>query len=218
MADADSRAGKRYAGEAITEYADRVHADHDAGLSRAFDAPSANGMPAIQIGMSEGKFLEVLVRLGNVRRAVEVGTLAGYSAIRIARALPEGGKLWSVEHDERHAHIARDNIAAAGLEGKAEVVIGAAVDRLPTLVAHGPFDLVFLDADKESYDVYGRWAAANLRPGGLLVADNAYLFGNLLEDESSARAMRAFHEETARVFQSVCVPTPDGMVVGVAPG
>jgi len=197
------------------DYVTRVHAGHDAGLQRAFDAPAAFGMPAIQLGASEARLLELLVKLTGARRIVEIGTLAGYSALRMARAMPEGGRLWTLESEPAHAEVARANIEAAGLSHCVEVLIGPALVTLDRLVEHGPFDLVFLDADKAGYASYGRWAHAHLRPGGLLVADNAYLFGRLLADEPTAHEVRVFHEETALRFDSVCVPTPDGLVVGI---
>jgi predicted O-methyltransferase YrrM len=86
---------------------------------------------------------------------------------------------------------------------------------LPTLAKHGPVDVVFIDADKEGYAYYGRWALDNLRPGGLVIGDNAYLFGNLLEDTARGKAMREFHELVAAACESVCIPTPDGLVVGI---
>lgn len=215
MADCESRSGHGYGDAAIVDYVNRVHASHDAGLQRAFDAPGAQAMPAIQLGASEGRLLELLVRLAGARRIVEIGTLAGYSAIRMARAMPDGGCLWTLESEPRHVEIARANVAAAGLSDRIEVIEGPALAMLEGLEGRGPFDLVFLDADKAGYAAYGRWAHAHLRPGGLLIADNAYLFGRLLADEPTAREVRAFHEETALAFDSVCVPTPDGMVVGI---
>jgi caffeoyl-CoA O-methyltransferase len=215
MADKDSRAGTRYADEAILAYVHRVHAPHDTGLEAAFTSPDRDQMPAIQVGPSEGRLLEILLRLVGARRVVEVGTLAGYSAIRCARALGEGGRLWTIEIDPGRAEVARRNVDAAGLSHRIEVVVGAAVEALPSLDRHGPFDAVFIDADKAHYDGYGRWAARHLRPGGLLLGDNAYLFGRLLEDSPNAAAMRRFHEEAAREFDSVCIPTPDGLLLGV---
>jgi caffeoyl-CoA O-methyltransferase len=215
MADAASRAGRTYVDPAILEYVTGVHAAHDPALARAFDAPARHGMPAIQLAPSEGKLLELLVKLVGARRIVEIGTLAGYSAIRLARAMPPGGKLWTLESEAMHAEVARANIAAAGLADRVEVVVGPALATLDTLAVHSPFDLVFLDADKAGYASYGRWAHAHLRSGGLLVADNAFLFGELLEDTPTAREVRAFHEATAATFDSVCVTTPDGLVVGI---
>lgn len=213
MADHNSRAGKRYDSTEIIEYVNRVHASHDSALAQAFTVPE--GIPAIQVGPSEGRLLHLLMRIAGAKKIVEVGTLVGYSAIQMARALPAGGKLWSVEFDPKHAAVARGNIAAAGLADRVEVHVGAGVDVLPTLVGHGPFDVVFIDADKQNYDKYGAWAAANLRQGGLVIGDNAYLFGELTGDSDRARAMRGFHEGVAAAFDSVCIPTPDGLVVGI---
>ncbi|HTM22739.1 MAG TPA: O-methyltransferase [Kofleriaceae bacterium] len=215
MADTDSRKGLRYSSEEVVAWVDRVHAGHDPALDAAFQAPARHDMPAIMVGASEGKLLELLVRLVGARKIVEVGTLAGYSAIRLARGMGAGGKLWTIEYDPRHAEVAREAIATAGVADRVEVLVGAGVDVLPTLDRHGPFDLVFLDADKQSYDKYAEWALVHLRPGGLIVGDNAYFFGKLMEDSDGGRAMRRFHERVAAGCDSVCVPTPDGLVVGI---
>lgn len=216
MADSNSRKGSGgYCTPAILDFVERVHAKHDAALERAYRAPEARGIPAIQLAPSEGKLLELLTRMIGATRAVEVGTLAGYSALRIARGLAPNGTLHTIEVDPQHARIASDNLVAAGLRERVEIHIGPGAQILPKLVAHGPFDLVFLDADKEGYPEYGAWAAANLRKGGLLIADNAYYFGALLDDDRSAEAMRRFHEAVPLSFDSVCTPTPDGMVIGI---
>jgi caffeoyl-CoA O-methyltransferase len=172
-------------------------------------------MPAINVGPSEGKTLQILLRLIGAKKVVEIGTLAGYSAIWMARALPDGGHLWTVEYDPRYAAIAAQNLQAAGLGPSASVVTGTALEVLPLLETHAPFDAVFVDADKANYDHYGRWAKKNLRSGGLLIGDNVYLFGHLLDGSPEAAAMRRFHEEAREHFDTVCVPTPDGMLVGV---
>lgn len=213
MADQVSRSGKTYTTEAIVEFANSTHVPHDAALARAFAVPE--GIPSIQVGPSDGKLIHVLLRLANAKKVVEVGTLVGYSAIAMARALPADGHVWTIEFEPKHAEVARANIAAAGLAAKITVIVGAGKAILPTLEKHGPFDAVFLDADKAGYDDYGAWAIANLRRGGLVLGDNAYLFGELLDDTDTARAMRAFHQRVARDCDSVCVPTPDGLVVGI---
>jgi caffeoyl-CoA O-methyltransferase len=213
MADKDSRAGKRYDSLQVIDYVNRVHAGHDNALAQAFSVPE--GIPAIQVGPSEGRLLYLLMKLVSAKKVVEVGTLVGYSAIHLARALPAGGKLWSVEYEAKHAAVARANLAAANLADRVEVVVGAGVDVLPTLVGHGPFDAVFIDADKQSYGAYGKWAVTNLRTGGLVLGDNAYLFGELLEETDRGKSMRAFHEHVAATCDSVCLPTPDGLVVGI---
>jgi caffeoyl-CoA O-methyltransferase len=213
MADPVSRAGGRYAQPPILEYVNRVHVPHDAGLARAFAVPE--GIPAIQVGPSDGKLIVLLLQLARATKVVEVGTLVGYSAIHMARALGPRGHLWSVEFEPRHAEVARANLAAAGVADRVTVVVGAGREMLPTLEVHAPFDAVFIDADKDNYDHYGRWALDHLRPGGLVIGDNAYLFGELLEDSDRGRAMRRFHELVAAGCDSVCAPTPDGLVIGI---
>ena len=214
MADSASRTGEqRYTTPELLDYVNTVHARHDAALAQAFTIPA--GIPAIMVGPSEGKLLGLLLRMIGANKVVEVGTLVGYSAIHMARALPADGHLHSVEFAPKHAEVARANIAAAGLTARITVHVGAGRDVLPTLDREGPFDVVFIDADKENYDHYGRWAIANLRAGGLVVGDNAYLFGKLLEQTDRGRAMRTFHELVAAACDSVCVPTPDGLVIGI---
>jgi caffeoyl-CoA O-methyltransferase len=215
MADQSSRAGERYADAQILEYAARTHHPEDRALARAFEAPARHGMPEIQLGPAEGRLLELLLRLSNARKVVEIGTLAGYSALWMARALPADGHLWTIESDPKHAGVAAEVVAEAGVGHRVTIIRDDAVDVLPKLRDSGPFCAVFLDADKAKYDVYGRWATANLRPGGLLIGDNAYLFGRLLEESEEASAMRRFHEEMALNYRSVCVPTPDGLAVGL---
>ena len=215
MADEDSRAGARYATAQILDYAARTHHPDDGTLRRAFEAPSRHGMPEIQLGPAEGRLLELLLRLSGARNVVEIGTLAGYSALWMARALPPGGHLWTIEADPKHAGVAAEVIGEAGLGDRVTLIKGDAAEVLPKLSDSGPFCAVFLDADKGRYDLYGRWATANLRPGGLLIGDNAYLFGRLLDDSPEAGAMRRFHEEMALHYTSVCVPTPDGLAVGL---
>lgn len=214
MADAASRLGRSYATPAILEYLASLHATMDLALARAFEAPAVHGIPAIQVGPHEGSLLGWLTRMAGARRAVEVGTLAGFSTIHIARALSAAGVLYTCEIDPTHAAIASANLAVAGLSERAHVLLGDALDSLRALEREGPFDLVFLDADKGRYDVYAAWAAANLRLGGLLVADNVFFFGRLLSDEPDAQAMRRFHVLAASRFDSVVVPTPDGMLLG----
>jgi caffeoyl-CoA O-methyltransferase len=215
MADKDSRAGARYADADILDYVNRIHGPHDEALEHAFRAPERGDIPAIQVGPGEGRLLELLLRMIGARRVVEVGTLAGYSAIRCARALGPDGRLWTIEMMPKHAEVARSNIERAGLSDRVEVLVGEAATVLPTIEKHGPFDAVFVDADKEGYAGYGSWAARHLRAGGLLLGDNAFLFGGLLGDTPAAVAMRRFHEEAAAAFESVCIPTPDGLLLGI---
>ncbi len=218
MADPDSRAGMAYITPEILELVQKIHAPHDVYLQRAYDAPAMEGMPAIQVGPSEGKLLGLLLQISGARKVVELGTLAGYSAIWMARHLPPDGHLWTVEENPKHADVAQAGLAAAGLAERVTVVEGEALAVLKVLERHGPFDAVFVDADKTSYDAYGRWAAKHLRPGGLLLADNAFCFKGLMGDSPEAAAVRRLHQETAAAFDSVCIPTPDGLLLGVKRG
>ena len=213
MADKDSRAGLRYSTPDIINYVEHVHGRHDAALARAFAVP--DGVPSHQVSPSDGRLLYVLLRMLDAKKVVEIGTLVGYSAIRIARAMSRGGHLWTLEADPHHATLARANLIAAKLSDMVSVVEGPALDTLPAMAKKGPFDAVFIDADKGNYDNYATWALENLRPGGLVIGDNAYLFGDLMTDKSEAQAMRRFHELVASACESVCAPTPDGMVVGI---
>ncbi len=215
MADPTSRTGVRYTSEEVLDYLNRVHAQHDEALQQAFDAPRREGMPAIQVGPSEGRLLGLLLKLADARKVIEVGTLAGYSAIWIGRALPDGGQLWSIEADPKHADVARTNVRRAGLENRVAIVEGKGLRVLHELESKGPFDAVFVDADKAGYAAYGRWAARNLRQGGLLLADNAFFFGRLLEDGEEAASVRLMHEEARESFETVCIGTGDGLLLGI---
>ena len=141
----------------------------EAALQRANDA----GLRSIQVPPELGRLLGMLVRATGARRVLEIGALAGYSAIHLARALPPDGRLLSLEIDPRHAAVARENLQMAGLAARAEVRLGSALDLLPALASEPPFDLAFIDADKESYPAYLDWCLRLVRPGGLLIADNA---------------------------------------------
>lgn len=199
----------------VVDWTNRVHAPHDAGLAAAFDTPARAGIPAIQVGASEGKLLALLLAMASAKKVVEVGTLAGYSAIRLAEGVGSTGRVWTVEADPAHARLARENLRLAGVDGRVTVEEGPGLEVLPRLESHGPFDAVFIDADKGNYDHYGRWAAKHVRRGGLLLGDNAFFFGNLLDDSPSAAAMRRFHEEARTAFDTVCIPTPDGLLLGI---
>ncbi|MEZ4256713.1 MAG: class I SAM-dependent methyltransferase [Polyangiales bacterium] len=143
-----------------------THAPHDDGLEWAFTAPGREGVPAIQLAHNEGKTLALLIQLSRAKKVVEVGTLVGYSGIWIARALPPGGHLWTLELDPKHAAIARKNFERAGVADRVTVVEGPASESLAGLSSEGPFDAVFIDADKGRYPEYGAWATKHLREAG----------------------------------------------------
>ncbi len=197
------------------------------GVLRAIrEETPAKGLPPISIGPDEGRLLHFLVSTCRAKTIVEVGTLAGYSACWMARALPEGGTLHTIEYDPKHAAVAKDNIARAGLTEKIIVHVGAGMDVLPKLSAQGPFDLCFIDADKTGYADYARWAVKNVRSGGLVICDNAYLFGKLHRDDlppghedalkiaPMRAALNLLTDET--LFASCAmIPTGEGMALAV---
>lgn len=176
---------------------------------------AAQDMPSISIQPHEGHLLNWLVRLCGARLAVEIGTLAGYSGTWLARALPPDGHLHTIDINEAHVHIAREHFSLAGLANRVTVHHGDANEVLPQLSAQGPFDLVFLDADKPSNPAYYAWAVDNLRPGGLLLAHNAYRHGGVLDpQDESARTTVTFTRELMADsrLQSVILPLGDGFI------
>jgi predicted O-methyltransferase YrrM len=155
----------------------------DPVLDRALAASNAAGLPAIAVAANQGKMLQLLAQMAGAKRILEIGTLAGYSAIWLARALPHGGRLTSLEIDPRHAEVARANLAMAGLAEMAAVRVGPAIDTLPKLEAEGagPFEFVFIDADKASNADYFAWALKLTRPGALIVVDNVVRRGAIAD-------------------------------------
>ncbi len=162
----------------------------DEALDAAIEASSASGLPPINITASEGKLLWILARSVKARSILEIGTLGGYSTIWLARALQPGGSLITLEIDAKHAKVARKNIARAGLSN-IEVRLGPALESLPRLVSEGagPFDLTFIDADKENYAEYFAWALNLSRPGSLIVVDNVVRDGEVLNSRSKDPAV-----------------------------
>ncbi|MBI3550918.1 MAG: O-methyltransferase [Elusimicrobia bacterium] len=214
-----------YRSEALLGFVREALGGEDPAFKRIREETPKKGLPPISIGPDEGQLLSILVQACGAKKAVEVGTLAGYSACWIAAALPDDGVLHTIEFDPKHAAVARDNIKAAGLASKVTVHVGPGSEILPTLDGEGPYDLCFIDADKVNYPVYLRWAVENVRSGGLVVGDNAYLFGKVHlkpaeagEDAPGVPAMRAFLKCLAdrRYFTSCAmIPTGEGMAVAV---
>jgi caffeoyl-CoA O-methyltransferase len=223
MADPKSRSGQStYWTPAVGDYLERLYVHEEEGMRDAVASIERAGMPQIQVSPTDGRILEIVLRTAGARKVVEVGTLAGYSAQWIARAIGPDGHLWTVEASPRHAEVSRGVLDRAGLADRVTVLEGPGMEILPTLEGEGPFDAVFVDANKEDYPRYVEWATRNLRPGGIVIGDNTYLFGRLagVEPESadqarSIAAMRGFHEVVARDYHAVTLPTPDGLTVGV---
>jgi predicted O-methyltransferase YrrM len=207
--------------DALTDYVTEVFAREDASLRHIQAETVRNEMPQISLAPEEGRLLQFLVLAANTRKAVEIGTLAGYSGTWIARALPADGKLYTLEVSSKHASVARANFEQAGVADKVELVEGAALDSLRKLSAHGPFDFVFIDADKGGYPDYLAWTVANLRPGGMLAAHNAFRHGAIINPQSEDdRAMDAFNRSLAAnpQLESTIISVGDGMAVAIKKG
>lgn len=197
---------------------------NDAALDHALAASRSAGLPAIAVAPNQGKLLNLLARSIGARRILEVGTLGGYSTIWLARALPEGGRLVSLEIDPHHAEVARKNLAFAGLDGVAEVRTGAGIELLPRLAAEGgpPLDLTFIDADKPLNVDYFAWALKMTRPGGLIIVDNVVRGGAVIDENGDAsvqgvrRLAELIHREPrvdATALQTVGDKGYDGLLV-----
>ena len=158
----------------------------DAALEAALAANHENGLPAIDVSPAQGKLLYLLAKMNGAKRILEIGTLGGYSTIWLARALPAGGKVVTLELDPRHAAVARTNLERAGLSGAVELRVGPALDSLAVLAEEGagPFDLVFIDADKPNNRNYLTWALKLSRPGTVIVCDNVIRDGAVVKDNS----------------------------------
>ena len=185
----------------IDSYIEGLFAPSDGALQRTLRRSEEAGLPEIQVSPNQGKLLRLLVEISGARRILEIGTLGGYSAIHFARGLPDNGTLISLELDERHAEVARENVEYAGLSGKVEVLVGDAGELLAAMVESGtvPFDLIFIDADKEGYPEYLDWSLKLSRPGSLILADNAIRGGSVLDpDNDSARAIHEFNASLAK--------------------
>ena len=185
----------------IDDYVEGRFAPQDEALEAAVRESRRAGLPEIQVSPNEAMLLQLLAEMVGARRILEVGTLGGYSAIHFGRALPEGGELVSLEIDERHAEVARENVDRAGLADKVEIRVGDARRLLARIAENGegPFDVVFIDADKEGYPEYLEWALRLTRPGSLILGDNTIRGGTVLNPEDgSARATGEFNERIAR--------------------
>lgn len=181
-------------------------------------AARAAGIPPIWIAPEQASFMQILLRLIGARQVLEIGTLAGYSAICMARALPADGLVQTIELSSKHADFAESWIARSDVAGRIQVLRGAGGDVLP-LLASDSADAAFLDADKKSYPIYLRECLRIVRRGGLIMIDNAFAFGQLFNDaptDQEVPAVRAFNEHmaTIRALQSIIVPLGDGLWVG----
>ncbi len=185
----------------IDAYVENLFAPSDEVLEAALRDSRRAGLPEINVSPNEGRLLQLLVEIAGARRILEIGTLGGYSAIHFARVLPDDGSLISLEIDEHHAGVARNNVERAGLSDKIEIRVGDAHELLAALVedGEGTFDLIFIDADKESYPAYLDWSLRLSRPGSLILGDNTIRGGSVLDPkDATARATNEFNERIAK--------------------
>ncbi|MFZ0392735.1 MAG: O-methyltransferase [Terracidiphilus sp.] len=211
----------------VDNYLGDLLAPHDAGLAHAVEANHAAGLPPIDVPPLLGKFLDLMIRISGARRALEIGTLGGYSTIWMARALPDGGKLITLELEPRHAEIARANFEAAGVANRIEVRIGPASESLRAIDQGGSpaFDLIFVDADKERMPEYLDWSLKLSHPGTVIIADNVVRDGKVLNAKTRdphVRGVQRFLELVAANphLSATAVPTVgargfDGFAVAV---
>jgi predicted O-methyltransferase YrrM len=216
--------------QAVDRFVGETVVEADEALKAALVASAEAGLPEIQVSPPQGKLLQLLVRLLGATSILEFGTLGGYSSILMARAMQPGGRLISLEADPGHAEVARANLERAGVGEKVEIRVGPALDSLPALEADrvGPFDLVFIDADKVHTPNYFAWALERTRVGGLIVADNVVRGGSLAEADSedpATRAQRRLHEAVAveprvdaTTIQTVGSKGYDGFLVALVGG
>jgi predicted O-methyltransferase YrrM len=212
--------------KALDELFNRVLRTEDDALAASREAGAAAGMPAIEVSAQHGKLLYLLATAMRATRVLEIGTLAGYSTIQLARAVGPDGDVVTLEFDPKHAEVARQNLARAGVDDRVEVIVGAALDTLPTLASRAEtFDLIFIDADKENNVAYVEWAIKLGRPGSIIVVDNIARFGRVLEpaaDDLQARAVREMLEMMganprldAAAIQTVGTKGWDGFAVAI---
>jgi predicted O-methyltransferase YrrM len=167
----------------VDAFLDSTVVGDDPALTAALEASNAAGLPRIAVSAQQGKFLCLLAGATQARRILEIGTLGGFSTIWLARGAGPQGRVVTLEYEPKHAEVARANLQRAGVADRVEVIVGAALDTLPTLTG-GPFDLVFIDADKENYAAYLQWSVRLARPGSVIVVDNVIREGRILEPES----------------------------------
>jgi predicted O-methyltransferase YrrM len=215
---------------AVDDYVAPRLAKHDDALAGALSASTAAGLPEIAVSQLQGQMLHVLAKSVGALKVLEIGTLGGYSTIWLARALPDGGRVVTLELEPHHAEVARANLQKAGVAEAVDIRVGMAIDTLPQLVAEGagPFDLVFIDADKPSGPDYFQWALKLTRPGSLIIVDNVVRNGELANAESEdekvlgcRRLVEMLENEprvTSTVVQTVGAKGYDGFVMAVVLG
>lgn len=208
--------------EAVDQYLDKMLIPPDPAMKDALAAATKAKLPAIQVSSMQGKMLHLMALMTGARKILEIGTLGGYSTIWMARALPEGGRIVTLEADPKHAEVARKNFARAGVESKVELRLGKALDTLPQIAADGigPFDMFFIDANKSNMPEYFEWSLKLAHKGSVIIADNVVREGAVLDAKSKdadIQGVRRFLEMVGKekrvsgtVLQTVSTKSYDG--------
>jgi caffeoyl-CoA O-methyltransferase len=211
----------------VDEYITELFDDQDSSLAATEQSIREFNIPPISVSANQGKFLQLLAKLNQSKNILEIGTLAGYSTIWLARALPPNGKMITLEYEPLHAEVAKTNIARAGLAGLVDIRVGKAIELLPVLEKEkaGPFDMIFIDADKPPYKEYFDWALRLSRPGTLIIADNVIREGKVLETKSPdemVAGVKRFNQAlasntavTATIIQTIGEKVHDGMAIAI---
>lgn len=212
---------------AVDDYINRLIAPEDKALQQTIQSLDEQHIPQISVSANQGKFLQVMAKLANAKKILELGTLGGYSTIWMARALPQDGKIISLEIDPKHAAVAQKNLEQSGVANKVEIRIGNGMDTLNKMIenAEEPFDMIFIDADKPPYAEYFQLALKLSRPGTLIIADNVIRSGKVLDeisDDENVTGVKRFNEllaktkeVTATIIQTVGTKEHDGMALAV---
>lgn len=211
----------------VDNYISNLLAPEDKALTDTIKSLDTEGLPQYSISPTQGKFLQVMMIVCNAKKVLELGTLGGYSTIWLARALPNNGKVITIEVDKHHGDVAQKNINNAGLSQKVDLRIGKALDILPQIIAEndGPFDMIFIDADKPPYTEYFDYALQLSRPGTLIICDNVIREGKVLDNNTTDEKVKGVQrlnkmlsqnaKVTATILQTVGVKEHDGMAIAV---
>jgi predicted O-methyltransferase YrrM len=202
-------------GGAIDEYIQGLFIHEDEAQRAALESARAEGLPSIQVPAALGKLLGILTVATGAKKILEIGTLGGYSGIWMARALPAGARLISLDVNPHHAEVARRNFARAGVADRVEVRVGPALETLPSLQSEAPFDIVYIDADKDNYPGYLDWAIRLTRPGSLIIGDNVLRGGAIITpaaDDAGARGINEFNRRAAEHprLDAIILPNRNG--------
>jgi predicted O-methyltransferase YrrM len=208
--------------DSLLTYLEKTLKPEDPFLKQVRENIRSAGLPDISVCSFDGLHIEVLTQMMQAKKIVEIGSLGGYSTIRMARQLADDGKIYAFEVNEKNAQLAQENFKLCLVDHKIELIVGDAKEKLKTIEHLSPFDLVFIDANKEAYPFYASWAKKHLRLGGVIIGDNTFSFGRIADESiespsESLLAMRGFNLGLAQdpAFKTTILPTGEGMTISV---